>query len=80
MGMKLISKIRNLTKLKNYGIAKTLKTQGVEVTTQGIDAYERPTARSMRLDILCGLRRLSGKSWEEFGKWLDDEFDTKTRN
>jgi len=75
MGMKLIEKIRNIKGLKNYGIMKHLRVLGVEVTTQGIDGYDKPTAKGMRLDVLCGLRKITGLSWQQFGKLLDDEFN-----
>lgn len=74
MGMKLIKKIKDTKDLKNYGIMKALRSRGIEITTQGIDSYEKPDARSMRLDVLCGLRKLSGLKWADFGKWLDEEF------
>jgi hypothetical protein len=77
MGMKLLEKIRKAAKLTNYGIAKELNNMGVKITIPGVDAYERDTAKSMRLDVLCGLKRLSGKDWVEFGKLLDDEFGVK---
>jgi hypothetical protein len=73
MAMKIIEKIRKVTGLKNYGLMKALRDLGVEVTTQGIDGYERETARSMRFDVLSGLRKISGLSWNEFGKLIDDE-------
>jgi hypothetical protein len=76
MGMKIIKKVRDTKELKNYGIMKALRDIGVEVTTQGIDGYEKDSARSMRLDVLSGLRRISGVSWEEFGGWIDPEFKT----
>jgi hypothetical protein len=74
MAMEIIERIRQWTKSKNYGLAKSLRTLGVDVTIQGLDGYDRETAKGMRLDVLCGLRKLSGKSWEEFGKYLDKEF------
>lgn len=74
MGMELLRKVKKVADLKNYGVAKQLNEMGVKITIPGIDAYEQPSAKSMRLDVLCGLRKLSGKSWSEFGKWLDDEF------
>lgn len=70
----MIQKVRNIRQLTNYGIMKALRALGIEVTTQGVDSYEKPTARSMRLDVLCGLRRIYGKNWNEFGKILDEEF------
>lgn len=74
MGMNLIKKVRDSKQLKNYGIMKALRELGIEITTQGVDGYEKPTAKSMRLDVLCGLRRITGLSWVAFGKLLDEEF------
>lgn len=72
--MKWIEKARKITGLTNYGLSKTLRKEGVEVTTQGIDGYFKKQSKSMRLDVLCGLRKLSGVSWAEFGKWLDNDY------
>lgn len=77
--MKIIKKVRDSADLKNYGIMKKLRDIGIEVTTQGIDGYEKDSARSMRLDVLSGLRRISGVSWEEFGAWIDSEFKLKKK-
>lgn len=74
MAMQLIEMIRAKSGLKNYGLAKELQNAGIPITVQGIDAYERPEAQSMKLSVLCGLRRVSGLSWSEFGKLLDQEF------
>lgn len=60
--------------IKNYSIAKRLREMGVEITVQAIDQYDKTPAKSMRLDALCGLRRMSGMEWQDFGKWLDEEF------
>lgn len=79
MGMQLIEKIRARSGLTNYRIALTLKDQlKIPITIPGVDAYERPEAQSMKLSVLCGLRRVAGLSWSEFGKWLDEEFLPKT--
>lgn len=74
MAMQVIEKIRRKTGSKNYSIALAVRDLGVPITVQGIDAYERPEAQSMKLAILCSLRRVAGLSWSEFGKWLDEEF------
>lgn len=79
MSVKLIKKVRDTANLKNYGIMKALRDLGIEVTTQGIDGYEKETAKSMRLDVLSGLRQISGKSWEDFGEWIDQEFKRKKK-
>lgn len=72
--MQLIEKIRSKSGMKNYGLALELRNAGIPITVQGIDAYEKPEAQSMKLAVLCGLRRISGLNWSEFGKWLDQEF------
>lgn len=75
MGMQLLEKIRTKTGLTNYAISPKMRDgPKVAITIQGLDAYDRETARSMRLDVLCGLRKVAGVSWSEFGKWLDEEF------
>lgn len=79
MGVKLISDIRVLTGLKNYGISKNIRELGIPITTQGIDSYEKESAKSMRLDVLCALRQISGKDWEIFGEMLDREFFKRTK-
>lgn len=76
MSVKIIKKVRDLSGLKNYGLMKRLRELGVEVTTQGIDGYERETARSMRFDVLSGLRKISGLTWGEFGDLIDAESKT----
>ena len=72
--MRMLKKIKELTDLTAYGIAGTLENMGIKITTSGIDNYLRHPPRSMRLDVLCGLRKLSGLSWEEFGAELDSDF------
>ncbi len=74
MRMRFLERIRDWAGKKNYGLMKACREVGVEVTTQGLDGYDKENARSMRLDILCGLRKASGKSWSEVGKALDEEF------
>lgn len=80
MVMKLMEWIRKVTGSKNYSLSKDLRnTYGIEISVPGIDGYDKDTAKSMRLDVLCGFRALSGKSWEDFGKRLDDEFLPKPK-
>lgn len=74
MAMELLKKLKKAAKLTNYGIAKGLNEMAVKITIPGVDGYEKDAARSMRLDVLAGMRILSGKDWEQFGKWIDDEF------
>lgn len=72
--MQLIKKIRDKTGAKNYTLAQAIRELGTSITVQGIDAYEKPEARSMKLPVLCGLRKFSGLSWSAFGQLLDEEF------
>lgn len=78
MIMKIMDRIRQASKLKDYSLSKELRSRfQIEITIPGINGYSKPESKSMRLDVLCGLRKLSGVSWSEFGKWLDDEFIEK---
>jgi len=75
MAVKFFQKFKNLSGLKNYGVAQALRRRhGVEISITGLSGYDKPKARGMRLDVLCGIRRLSEQPWDEFGKWLDEEF------
>lgn len=75
MGMKLLDQIKKDKKLTNYGVAKELRAIGVDITTQGVDQYDKGKARSMRFDVLIGLRKLSGLSWQKVGEMLEGEFE-----
>ncbi len=75
MKMKILDYVKKKQELTNYGVAKELRKIGVEVTTQGIDQYDKGAARSMRFDVLLGLRKLSGLTWDQFGKMLEGEFE-----
>lgn len=74
MTMKILDHVKKIKGLTNYGVSKELRKLGVEVTTQGIDQYDKGKARSMRFDVLLGLQRLSGLPWEKFGRILEEEF------
>jgi len=72
MKMKLLELLRDQG-LKPPTISRRLREDlSIDVSIQGVAQYEN--ARSMRLDVLCGLRKLSGLSWSAIGKLLDDEF------
>ena len=71
MRVKILELFRK-RRITNYSLAKRLRARGVDVSIQGLDGYAN--ARSMRLDVLCGLRAESGESWETFGKLLDQDF------
>lgn len=70
--MKLLDLLRSQG-LKPPTLSRQLREKlGIDVSIQGLAQYEE--ARSMRLDVLCGLRKLSGQSWSAIGKLLDEEF------
>lgn len=80
--MRIIDKVKQVHAVgpkpaSNYNVAKRLRAMGVDITTQGIDQYDKGQARSMRLDVLIGLKELSGLNWEKFGKLLEEEFGEK---
>jgi hypothetical protein len=77
MRMKLLDLVKKERGLTNYGVAKALRALGVEITTQGIDHYEKGKAKAMRLDVLCGLKALLGARWETVGRLLEEEFGRK---
>jgi hypothetical protein len=78
-GMKLIGKVRELLGIEtNYKLSKLLNSHGIEITPNGVQQYE-VSAKGMRLEVLCVLRKLCGLSWEQFGKELDAEFLPKKK-
>lgn len=74
MGMKLLGKVRDSAELTNYGLSKKLRELAIEITTSGIDGYDKENALSMRLDVLCGFFYTSGVSPDQFMNWLIEEF------
>ncbi len=77
MDMDLLKKIRDATELTNYSISKGLREIGVDITTQGLDHYDKSGSRSMRLDVLYGLFKLcqkNGVNEKQFMQWLGREF------
>lgn len=76
--MKLLDHVKRKRRLTNYGVSKALREEAdVQVTVQGIDQYDKGKARSMRLDVLVGLKRLSEDDWSVVGKLLEAEFGKK---
>ena len=77
MGVEYLDKIKKRLVATNYSLAKSLKTLGIDANTQGLDCYDKKGARNTRLDILVGLKHLSGLSWDDIGKSLEREFNPK---
>lgn len=76
MSVEILGKVRKVTGLKNYSIHKRLLELGYDITLQGLDGYDKPTARSMRLDILAGLEDICCGDHKlprsQFWAWLDE--------
>lgn len=82
MRMEILGKVRKVTGLKNYSIHKWLRDHGYEITLQGLDGYDKPTAKSMRLDILAGLEDICiahGLPREKFWSWLNEFRDKRKK-
>lgn len=74
MGVKIVKKIQEQLGVTAYGLAKM-----IGVTQQAVRLYtgQTKTARpreGMNLRALCKLRKVSGMTWQQFGKELDREF------
>jgi len=78
-----MDKIRRKLTITDYALSNNLGDLGVKITIPGVSGYNKKSARSMRLDVLCGFRKLleieKGMSWDDFGKWLDEEFLPKNK-
>jgi len=57
----------------NYALAKLLHTSTQLVDTWTGKAKGRDP-EGMKLKFLCQLRKISGLSWNQFGKLIDEEF------
>lgn len=81
MLMKLIEKVMKAANLDtSYKLAKLLN-----IPTQVVDRWRGKVKKGappggMQFKYLCHLRRISGKTWVEFGKWLDEEFFEKGKH
>lgn len=76
MSVQILKKIRETTGLKNYGIHKRIASYGCKITLQGLDGYDKATARSIRIDVLNALERLcieNGIAKEVFWNWIKEE-------
>lgn len=69
--MKFVKKIREKLKIENCAqFAKALK-----IHPEYIYRYEnRAGSNKIQIPHLCKMRKLSGMSWNNFGKLLDEEF------
>ncbi len=78
-GMKLAGKIRKKLGITSiYGFWKLLTEEGADITRNGVEKLET-TVQGGSYSTMCVLRRVSGMSWEEFGRELDAEFLPKKK-
>lgn len=71
--MNFVRYVRERKRLTRYALAKELG-----VPTQSLDHLELK-GRSIRPDVLCRLKRVSGLSWAAFGKLLEREYGHSKR-
>lgn len=69
MRMEFVRRVRKIAAMTIYRLAKEIGTN-----TSTVYQWEAG-ARSMKLEYLAKLRRVSGLTWNEFGKMIDEEFD-----
>lgn len=67
----IYKEIRENLGISRYALAKEL---GVSThAIQNAETSEAPRSR-IHVDTLCRLRKVSGMTWAQFGKRLDEEF------
>ncbi len=69
-------KIKSIISKSNYWISQQLKLQfDIDIPVQTLTNYERKIdGAAFSIAFLWGFQKLSGMTWNEFGKMLDDEF------
>lgn len=71
--MQLVEIVKKRTQLTTYRISQILKERfNVSVSRAQLDYYKNN--HSMRLDVMSALRKLSGLSWNQWGKLIDKEY------
>lgn len=56
--------------IRNYSLSKRLRAIGCDITPQGLDQYEKGT-KSVKIDVLLALQKLSGIPLNQFWKLLE---------
>ncbi len=69
MRMEFVRQVRKIAGMTIYRLAKE-----IGCNTSTVYQWEAG-AKSMRLDYLSRVRKVSGLSWNEFGKLIDAEFN-----
>lgn len=78
--MHFTKKIRRSLGLSIYRLKRELQAMGVRITEAMLGRYEHNKPTKMKLELLVAFKNMSGMSWEDFGKLLDQEFTPKKGN
>lgn len=71
--MQIVEIIKKKTCLTTYKMAQMLEQKfNVIISRKMLDKYK--DCHSMRLDVMSALRKLSGLSWNQWGKLIDKEY------
>lgn len=74
MSVKIVSAIQKRLGVTSYRLAKMLGVSQQIVRVWNGTTETKTKREGMNLKALCRLRKISGMSWEQFGKELDREF------
>lgn len=67
-----LPKTKSGKSIRNYSLSKRLKALGCDITPQGLDQYEDGT-KSVKIDVLIALQKLSGIPLVQFWKILEKD-------
>lgn len=72
--MEIVAKVKKVLGIaSNYGLSKAMRARGCEITTNGIDGYDKKPCKSIRLDILTEWQSMvaeKGTPLEVFWSWV----------
>ena len=74
MSVKIVSLVQKQLGVTSYRLAKLLGVSQQIVRVWNGSTETKTKREGMNLRALCKLRKLSGMSWDQFGKELDREF------
>jgi len=74
MGVKIVSSIQKQLGVTSYRLGKMLGVSQQIVRVWNGTTKTTTKREGMNLRALCKLRKVSGMTWQQFGKELDREF------
>lgn len=74
MSVKIVSLVQKQLGVTSYRLAKLLGVSQQIVRVWNGSTETKTKREGMNLCALCKLRKLSGMTWDQFGKELDKEF------